>query len=363
MKKYLKLTFLLLIISVLFTGCDSTQEQKDKNILLEKNSEEENIQEFDEETKTIEDYFPFMENTKLEYEGIGNEFAEQTTFFEFIENNRAQLKIFNPGTVAVKILEYKDGELREVFTEGEFYHIENMLDIRGESQNVILKEPLKAGNSWNIPGGHKRTISGIDVSIETPYKTFKALEVTTEFGDGKVQLDYYAKGVGLVASIYKDGEFEVKTLLEDIEKEPYETEITFYYPLYSDIKVAYLERDIKFNTNDSIEKIIENNFKNPPSDKLLPVISDNTRVNSIKLNRGNKTVNIDFSEEFISEMNAGSSLEGSILKSVVNTLGNYYGVEKVFISIEGKPYSSGHFAIEENEYFTVDDSDLVEFKD
>ncbi len=363
MAKHLRLIILLLTISILFTGCASTQEENKENILTEKDNEEVSIKKIEEETRTIEEYFPFLENTKMEYEGIGNEFAEQTTFFEFIDDNRAQMKIFNPGTVAVKVLEYKDGELREIFTEGEFYHIENMLDTQEESQNIILKEPLKAGNSWNTSSGYKRTISGIDVNIDTPYKAFKALEVTTEFGDGKVQLDYYAKGVGHVASIYKDGEFEVKTLLEDIEKEPYETEVIFYYPLYSDTKVAYLDRDIKFSTNGSIEKIMENNFKNPPSDKLIPLISKNTRLNSLKLNRGNKIVNADFSEEFISEMNAGSSLESSILKSIVNTLGKYYGVEKVFISIEGKPYSSGHFAIEEDEYFKVDESDLVEFED
>lgn len=359
MRKYIKLITILLAINIMVTGCTSTQGPKEQNT----SDEGINIEKPKEETISIGDYFPFVENAKMEYEGIGNEFAEQTTFFEFIDDNRAQLKIFNPGTVAVKIIEYKDGELREIFTEGEFYHIENMLGTEGEAQNILLKEPLKAGTSWNISGGYKRTISGIDVSIETPYKNFKALEVTTEFGDGKIQLDYYVKNIGHVASIYKDGEFEVKTLLEEIEREPYETEVVFYYPLYTDTKVAYLDRDIKFDTNGSIERILENNLKNPPSDKLLPVISKNTKIISLELNRGNGIVKVDFSKELISEMNAGSGLENSILKSIVNTLGNFYGVEKVFISVEGKPYSSGHFAIEEDEYFTVDESDLVEFDD
>lgn len=354
MRKHHVLAVFLIVMVIISTSCTRTERTEEQG-LVEELQEEKEI--------TIEAYFPFVENTKMEYEGVGNEFAEQTTFFEFIKGNRAQLKIFNPGTVAVKVLEYKDGELREVFAEGEFYHVENMLDIQGDTKNVILKEPLKAGNSWSIPGGYKRTISGIDVSIETPYKNFKALEVTTEFGDGKVQLDYYVKDIGHVASIYKDGEFEVKTLLEDIESEAYETEAIFYYPLYSDTKVAYLDRDIKFHTNDSIERILENNFKNPPSDELMPVISKNTKINSLEFNRGNRIIKIDFSKEFISEMNGGSGLEGSILKSIVNTLGNYYGVEKVFISVEGKPYSSGHIAIEDYEYFTVDDSNLVEFDD
>lgn len=360
MRKHHVLAIILTAIAIISTSCTMPQRTKEQDILDKKINAEEPMEGKD---PILEEYFPFVENTKMEYEGIGNEFAEQTTFFEFIDDNRAQLKIFNPGTIAVKVLEYKDGELREIFTEGEFYHVENMLDIRGDTQNILLKEPLKVGNSWSIPGGYKRTISGMDVGIKTPYKTFKALEVTTEFGEGKVQLDYYVKDIGHVASIYKDGEFEVKTLLEDIEREPYEIEIISYYPLYTDTKIAYLDRDIKFSTNDSIERIMENNFKNPPSNKLLPIISKNTKLNSLEFNRGNGIVYADFSKELISEMNADSKLENSILKSIVNTLGNYYGVEKVFVSVEGKPYSSGHISIEEDKYFTVDESELLEFDD
>ena len=85
----------------------------------------------------------------MDYEGIGNEYAEQKTFIEFVEGNRAQMKIMNPGTVFVKVMEYKDGALTEVFAEGEFYHIENMLNANTNSSNTILKEPLQVGNTWS----------------------------------------------------------------------------------------------------------------------------------------------------------------------------------------------------------------------
>ena len=360
MNKRLLLTTILLIIILVFTACTKTKQSKGD---IEPTRDNIETTEPREDAITIRDYYPFKENTIMEYEGVGNEFAEQETFFEFIEDDRAQLKIFNPGTVVVKILEYKNGELREVFSEGEFYHIENMLGTNDENSNVLLKEPLKKGTSWSTSGGYKRSITGIDVDIETPYKKFKALEVTTELEEGRKQYDYYVKGIGNVATIYKDGDFEVKTLLEEIENKPYEIETKFYYPLYSDIETVYLDRDIKFSTNGNIEKILENNFKNPQTDKLIPVISENTKINSIKLDRGNRIVRVDFSKELLTEMNAGSSLEMEILKSIVNTLGNYYGVEKVYISTEGTPYSSGHFAIKKDEYFTVDEEDVKKFED
>ncbi len=361
MKKYRVLIILILALSIVFTACNGSkivEEEKTSEDLVS----DEKIETL-EKIDTIEDYFPFKENTIMEYEGIGNEYAEQETFFEFIEGNRAQMKIFNPGTVAIKILEYKDGELREIYTEGEFYHIENMLDVEGETSNVLLKEPLKPGTSWTTPTGYKRAITGIDVDLELPYKNLKALEVTTELEEDIKTMDYYVKGIGHVATIYKDGEFEVKTLLEEVENSTYETEIIFYYPLYEDIETVYLDRDISISTNSDIKKILEDNFRDPKSNKLIATISKNTKINSLKFERGNGIVRVDFSKEFLIDMNAGSGLEAEILKSITNTLGDYYGVEKVYISIDGKPYASGHFEIREDEFFEVDKVNIREFED
>ena len=44
-----------------------------------------------------------------------------------------------------------------------------------------------------------------------------------------------------------------------------------------------------------------------------------------------------FSEEFADDLNVGSAQEAEMLKSVVNTLGKFYDVEKVYITIEGLP--------------------------
>jgi hypothetical protein len=61
-------------------------------------------------------------------------------------------------------------------------------------------------------------------------------------------------------------------------------------------------------------------------------------------------------------MNAGSGYESLILQSIVNTLGGYYGVDKVYITIENKPYSSGHIEMKKGEVFKVDTKNLVKLK-
>ncbi|HKM40883.1 MAG TPA: GerMN domain-containing protein, partial [Patescibacteria group bacterium] len=81
------------------------------------------------------------------------------------------------------------------------------------------------------------------------------------------------------------------------------------------------------------------------------------------LDRNTWTLEVDFSKELLTEMNAGSSLEGEILKSLVNTLGEFYDVDKVYITVEGQPYESGHFAISSEEFFKVDKDGIKEFNE
>lgn len=186
--------FFIIFSAILLTiaGCQVTVGEKDLGIGIEAANVEE---------RKISDYYPFLKNTLLVYKGEGMEYAEQKVYYEFIEDNLAQQKVISSGTNLVRILENKDGILSEVYVEGEFYHTENMLNTKKNRSNIILKEPLTIGNSWFTNEGNKKEISGLDVTIETPYKTFSALEVTTEYDEGNLLKDYYVKDLGLVARI------------------------------------------------------------------------------------------------------------------------------------------------------------------
>jgi diadenosine tetraphosphate (Ap4A) HIT family hydrolase len=61
-------------------------------------------------------------------------------------------------------------------------------------------------------------------------------------------------------------------------------------------------------------------------------------------------------------MNAGTSLEGMIITSITNTFGGYYQTSKVKITLDGKPYESGHFLLKPDEFFTVDTENSYEYK-
>lgn len=357
----------LLIISIMIVslvGCGPNPGNVENDLPNDEDiiKNEENTE---EELLTIGDYYPFEENQVMDYEGIGNEFAEKKTFIEFVENNRMQMKIINPGTTFVKVMEYKNGALTEVFSEGEFYHVENMLNSSTNSNNIILQEPLEVGTTWDTEEGLTNKITSIDRDIETPSGNYSALEVTTEFESGAIQKEYYAKGIGPVATIYVDGDFEVKTLLKEAISGRYEMDIVTYYPNSKDQEIVTqsVKQKIQFATNDNIEEVLEKIMKEPPSERLTPLISEKTKINNIGLDRNSWTLKVDFTEELLTEMNAGSSLEMEILKSLVNTLGEFYDVDKVYITVEQKPYESGHYSISTEEFFKVEKDGIEEFNE
>jgi len=353
MKKFI--CIFVFIISIVLSSCANSQE-----IALDTANSME-ISAVDTELN-INEYFPFLENTTLEYVGIGNEYAGGTRFFEFIDGEKAQLKEKNSGTNFIRVIEIKNATLTELYSEGEFYHIENALNNKPNSQEIILKEPLVVGNRWFTSNGYNREITSIDSEIETPFGVFKTIEVTTEFDNGRFEKRYYSSGIGFVASVYKDGEMEVKTLLEDIKYGPMNGEIITYYPLYRGGGSVYLNDTLDFETNSNIEKVIADKLKFPPNKELVASIPAGTTVNRIYLDKSTWIAHVDFSKELLTDLNAGSSYEFEILRSIVNTIGKFYDTDKVYITVEGKPYESGHFALQEGEAFKTNFDNIEEYK-
>lgn len=330
---------------------------------VDKKLDEKDIGELSDKEVGLNDYLPFVHDSIYEYKGTGNEFAEQSIFLEFENGQRGQYRTINSGTETVKIIERTVDTISEVYVEGEFYHTENLLSISGMKNDILLKEPLKKGNTWETIEGYKREITETQKEIETPYKTFKALEVTTYLEENVQLKNYYVQDIGLVAVVYNDGENIISSLLSDIKTGPYEKNIRLYYPFETnnDIGTKYIDHTFNFSTNDHMENIFMDLFKNPVKNDLLPVISENTLINSIYLDKGTWTVRVDFSSELIPGWNVGSTLEYELVRSIVNSFGGFYDTEKVYISIDGAPFSSGHYELLEDEIFTVETEGIDQY--
>ncbi|AET67652.1 sporulation/spore germination protein [Desulfosporosinus orientis DSM 765] len=342
----MKKVFLVLSLFLVFMLLDGCSTKNDKPPVDDSKPQ-------DTQQLTIQDYYPFKDNTTYIYEGEGNEFAAYTAAVDYIQDNRIQIRSNNGGTEMVRVLENSKGALTLIYSQGETYYRENLTQGHTNKEEILLKEPLKVGNSWTLADGRKRIITNLTAEVTTPLGAYKALEVTTEGEKDKTQ-DYYAPDIGLVKTVFTSNDFVVTSALSKLEDNvPLTQTVKFFYPNVNDDKLYYINKKLTFKTNDLTKTVIEKAFKELPNGEVEKVLGPNVKINSLYLNKDN-AVYIDFSKELTKEMNAGSGYESMILQSITNTIGTYYGVDKVCITIESNPYSSGHYVMNKGEFFKVD---------
>lgn len=318
-----KLIGLGLIILMLFTACENNNTDVPDN-------NNDNQDEY-----SIEEFFPVIENTKYSYKGEGNEFAAYTVFIDYINNSRFQTRTNNGGTETIKVYEFKEDQLVELYSIGETYFREDFTNREFQEGNVVLKLPY----------------TGELKQIVTSQGNFNAIEVITESDQG-TSTNYYAKDVGLVKSIYKSNDYEVSSTLDSLEQNvPLIQTVTLYYPDIDGVHLNSVDVQVSFNTNDSTKDVIEKTVKDL---SVYELFSINTEINELYFDENDESVHIDLSNNFIEEMNAGSGFESLMLQSIANTLGSYYGVENIYLTIDGNLYESGHISLKENEPLKAD---------
>lgn len=302
----------------------------------------------------VEDYFPIRENTRSVFAGQGNEFAGFDVFIDYATPTKVQQRINNGGTVIVAVTEIVDHRLVKTLLQPETYYRENLLE-KGNQEEVLLMEPLKVGTTWVRPDNRTSSITDLAAAVTTPYGSLQALEVTTTNADqpNQKQRDYYARDLGLVKSVFEVGDNgeEISSSLSSIEEGVALTQtVSFFYPNLNECNIVYQIKTLDFYTNDITRDRLATAYQ---AAALVTVFSPNTKINSLYLNQ-DSMVYLDLSRDFLTEMNAGAELEAMLLQSIANTFGNYYGVERVLLTIDNQLYESGHLALKQGEYLTVD---------
>ncbi|NMC57150.1 MAG: GerMN domain-containing protein [Eubacteriaceae bacterium] len=296
------------------------------------------------------DYFANKENALYTYQGTGNEYASYTVFNEYVANGKVQQRIVNGGANGIKVLECKDGKITIIYADGDVPYRENKLNAASNASEVLLMEPIKKDTTWNLADGRVRTITNLSVKVTVPMGEYDAIEVTTTKGSD-VTKQYYVKGIGLVKLVYTNGSDEITSALAKIEENTsYKQNVNFYYPNINNGKYYYVSKDVSFKTNDVTKDILAAKYKEQIGVGTGKVFGTTTVINSLTLKSDGK-VYIDLNKAFVTDMNAGSEYESMILTSIANTFGQYYGVSKVVITIDGSPYSSGTIIMKQGEYF------------
>ena len=343
----------LLLLFLLAAGCSWNEE----------NGEEDgNGNEPPVELK-LADYVMVPADTRYTYKGEGNEYAGYTSFVDYTLEDRWQVRKSNAGTTLAVVLELKDGVYSRVYQRGESYYREDYLRnptlMEAQAGEVLLKEPLIVGNGWTLADGTGRSITALDKGVSTPYGSFEALEVTTRHPDGSVSMDYYAKGLGLVKSVFEGGGSVVTSSLEKVEKNVADSSmVRFFFPDLEEDCYYWKEVAVSFRTNDISRVVLGNAYRGAYTQGMKdagigPVFTSGTLVNFLYLGKDGR-VCLDLNGLFLGEMNAGAYYESMLLQALVNTFGSYYGSDRVVLTIDGGAYASGHIFLEEGEALRVE---------
>lgn len=335
---------------------ERTQSQEE----VSKTDEDESEDAEQEVSQDLKRWFPPLEDTYLEYEGEGNEYASFTRYPQFTHDTTLQMVESTGGTDVVRIYDYSDDQVEEIFSRPETYFREDFAEtglVSGtDNLMILLQQPIELNHSWESPNGALSEITGLNVPIETSQGVIEALEVTST-QEGFTTLSYYAEGIGLIQRISKqeeNQEADITSTLQSFNEETAEKlPVTIYSLDEQALNIVPHSVELDLYTNDPIRLNLADYMTGQSGEEIGQLLPEGTRINYMFL-RQDGTAAVDFSNELIDEMNAGAGIEAMILQAMVNTIGDYYDVEEVLFTVEGEPYSSGHILLEEGETMRVD---------
>lgn len=356
------ITVLLVLVIYGLSGLNSTEEDNPPDESIEETELVENEDEDNEEQETInqnlEDWIPRLNNVSYIYEGSGNEFASFNWTPQFNEEDYYQIARDNSGTTVVQVYQYTEDKITRIHSQEETYYRDNLTSIwemdSFEEDEIVLKAPIALGTSWSNDDIDYE-ITAIDAEIEVPAGNYQTIEVTIESGDTTIK-KYYAEEIGLVYEKTDSAGLTIESKLAEIESDTAENiPLTIYQADDQLMGLETIESEILLETNEparlEIERLLSGKIPEFENIFLLP---EGTEINYLFLNEDH-IVEVDLSEEYISNMNAGSSGEQFYLQGLTNTLTRYYGVNDLLLTIDGELYESGHILLKENELLSFSD--------
>lgn len=342
-------------VAIELVNDQSSQENKATDESAEDTTESsaEDLNDKSEAVNELEQWLPKTPNVERIYAGEGNEYAEFSTYPQFITEDSIQFKNQNPGIISYHIYEYREDRIVETFTHhgglmrDDFANTAKTSDSEGEE--IILKVPIEVGTQWEDREGQTVEITATDLELAAPNGTVPGIEVTTTTIDqdgheGKIYR-YYGKDIGLVKEVIElssDAEMTVTSTLTEykpdtVEKIPF----TLYALDYETLDQAIeIEMELELKTNDPIRLALTDKLKEELDSEGTNLLPNDATINFMYLD-DNNVVHVDFSEELATNIQAGASSESEILQRIVDTIANLYHAEAVNLSLDGGAYNKG----------------------
>ena len=297
-------------------------------------------------------YLPKNTNVKLTYKGKSKG-ADFTRYVEYSKNGKVRFKTLdsNTTTTTTTIYELSKDELCKIYFEENLNKDSKYIE-KSSKKTIILKSPIKPGNTWLDVDGTKHTITDVDKEITLPYGILKTVEVVTYAGNSKIT-KYFSKDLGLVKITFDDNNFSKNSELVSVSKNcPYSENFRIFYYDKANHKSYFKDKMLPLEFGISNQDALLKEL-NSPHKNLLTLVSDDIKINSIVFSVTNNVANIDLDEE-PNLYKLSSNQRKAIILTLVNTIGYNFKVPKCYITVDGEAYYDG--------FYTVDTSKFIELK-
>lgn len=318
---------------------------------------------------TLADFCP-SENLYISYL-LSPEEKQQESYLEFRRQREdyetLQRRYLSSGQEPyVEVVAYNAGEIVQRYRrEGVGYTYD--FTGRSEDERILLQEPIQLGAGWDIEDGQSE-ITAVGQLVTLPMGEVRVVEVSSRFENGQQERMLFMEDVGMVAHYIYD---ENQKLISGQEAAEYESGrkfnqmIRFFYADYAnaDGKIYYRSLEVPVDVNPSMGKIFRDLLQKAPSDSTLLPLSQGINIKNITL-RG-RSVYINFSDELgymVDQLNLNRMVEPAFLQALVNTFGEYYQANKVYLQIEGEPYASKFRVWTEDDYLSPDLSNVERYR-
>lgn len=336
------LIFMVLFLSACNSSGSSQAELVEEDTVIESYTIEETpahakLDQADSAMKTystnIHDYFPFDRDIVKYYKSDDGE--EFSSFVQYGDETRIQFATRRRDTDNIHVYEKDENEIRVVFRKEGITYRENYLNQTG-FVGVHLRGPVEIGTSWVNSDNQEAVITGVDLEIDG----VSSIEVTTD-----TSVQYYGYQRGLIKQIKNINSNSITDTLERLRINQ-TTNFNIMIYLFDDGKWSQelISNDISMNSDakDFLQLELVR----------ARIISESVQINSMTRKLSDDRVYVDFNNEIYNGIESLQQ-ERIMLQSIVRSVGYLYGVNEIYLWVEGEAYQGPFIEMAKNELLQI----------
>lgn len=284
--------------------------------------------------KTITNYFPSIANSVWTYQLKNKDHQFYTLSIDYIKDNIVQMRYQTEEESFVKVYVQEEDSLFEVATVKDDF-IKNDYTLLRQYKDLVLRLPVQQGQSWGIHDGGVRTIVTVDGLLNTDLGELEVIEIETNHDTYRLKMLICEK-IGIAGWYEETAEHIDKATLKSYTTDrPITIQINAYYGNTTTQKLYPFNQTIQVMTNEEPKHFLTDILKTVPDERYIQPLPIDVYIKSIYVE--DSTAHVELDDGY--DPTEYTMLEEKLAtKSVVKTIGNYYGVDSVIIYVDGTIY-------------------------